>query len=458
MSNNIITYAYRGLLSTIYFITGQKERIKELFEEKDNRKNNKNNVFNKAKSLENDKNIKKHYRYKAIDKDGKLINGTFDAFTMTQAKKYLESTGLTVKSIKEREGLDIDIQLGRPLSYSKLSFDLTQISTYLKSGLTLVEGVKLLAKQEKKREKKKIYDMIVCDLLAGDDLSRALNRQKNVFPAILINMTRSAELTGDLPNVLDEMAEYFSSIDKTRKEIKSAMTYPTLVFIFSIIVVTFVLVWVVPQYQAMFASFSSELPKITKITIGVSNFIRENAITILLVLIMILSIYLYLFKKVRGFRRAIQTFYLHVPILRKVIMYSEVSMFARTFASLINHGVHITDSMDVLLNVSDNEVYRDLIIDTVNNVNAGGKISDAFKDHFAFPAVAYEMIVTGEDTGSLGVMMDKVADYYDNLHKNTVSSLKSLIEPMLIIFLSFVVGLIILSIILPMFEMYRIIN
>ncbi len=153
-----------------------------------------------------------------------------------------------------------------------------------------------------------------------------------------------------------------------------------------------------------------------------------------------------------------QNIYLHLPVLKNIIMYSEISMFCRTFASLINHGVYITDSMDVLLNVSENEVYRSIIIDTVKNLNSGGKISDAFKDNWAIPVVAYEMIVTGENTGELGTMLEKVADYYDSLHKNSVSAIKSLIEPFLIIFLAGSVGLIILAVILPMFEMYSVIT
>ena len=139
-------------------------------------------------------------------------------------------------------------------------------------------------------------------------------------------------------------------------------------------------------------------------------------------------------------------------------MYSEISMFSRTFASLINHGVYITDSMDVLMNVSENEVYRSIFIETIKNLNAGGKISDAFRNNWAIPIVAYEMIVTGENTGELGTMLNKVADYYDSLHKNSVSTIKSLIEPFLIIFLAGSVGLIILAVILPMFEMYTVIS
>ena len=462
---NSIIYSYRGLFSTIYFIFGKKKKIDEMFSiDNDDQVNmDPNSAFvKKGKSefseLHEDLYDKISFRYKAKKDDGKIIEGTFDAYNIEQAKKYLRNNELEVVEIAPRKKFDIDINIGSPISTADLAFALTQLSTYIRAGMTLVDSVRVLAKQAEKPAKRKVYDMIVYDLLSGDDFSKALSKQPKVFPKLLINMSKSAELTGDLPNVLDEMADYYTSITKTRKEIKSAMTYPTIVLIFAVIVVTFVLIYIVPQYTTMFEGFGAELPGITKITIKVSDFLRDNLLGILLILIIILALYIYLFKNVRSFRKTMQNIYLHLPVLKNIIMYSEISMFCRTFASLINHGVYITDSMDVLLNVSENEIYRGIIIDTVKNLNSGGKISDAFKDNWAIPIVAYEMIVTGENTGELGAMLEKVADYYDSLHKNSVASIKSLIEPFLIIFLAGSVGLIILAVILPMFEMYSVIT
>ena len=465
MKNNIITYAYRGFFAMIYFIFGKRKKIAEMFviDSEKGFNMDTNDAFQKREgskfSTVNDELMDKmHFRYKAKNKKGKIITGTFDAYNIEQAKKYLVNSGVEVLEIAPRSKYDFDISIGNPLSTSDLAFTLTQLSTYIRAGITLIDSVRILAKQTEKPAKKKIYDMIVFDLLNGDDFSTALAKQPKVFPKLLVNMSKSAELTGDLPNVLDEMAEYYTSIAKTKKEIKSAMTYPTVVFIFAIIVVVFVLIWIVPQYTTMFEGFGASLPSITVMTIAFSDFLREHMLGIMIIIIIILLLYLYLFRNVRSFRLTMQKIYLHVPVLKNIIMYSEVSMFARTFASLLNHGVYITDSMDVLLNVSENEVYRGIIVDTVRNLNMGGKISDAFKDHWAFPIVAYEMIVTGENTGQLGTMMEKVADYYDSLHKNSVASIKSLIEPFLIIFLAGSVGIIILAVILPMFEMYKVIS
>lgn len=174
-------------------------------------------------------------------------------------------------------------------------------------------------------------------------------------------MVKSAELNGDLINILDDMAEYYESIGKSRKEVKSAMTYPTVVAILAVVVVTFVFEWVVPQYEQMFQSFHQDLPSITMLTIAISNFINKNLMDILIFIILVLALYLYLFKNLRSFRLIMQSFYLKLSVIKNLIIYKEISMFARTFASLINHGVYISASMDVLLKVSENEVYRRVI-------------------------------------------------------------------------------------------------
>ena len=473
MKLNVITYAYRGFVSTILFIIGKKNKIKDIFAWDDEDRsvnldmssltsgsaNSEGYVdANKVTQAKLDEHLqveKKRFRYVATDVKGKKIKGTFDAYNIDQAKKFLTDEGLNIITINLRTKYDIDLTIGNPLSVAELAFALTQLSTYIKAGITLIDSVRILAKQAEKQEKKKIYQLVIYDLLSGDSFSNALAKQPKVFPKLLVNMVKSAELTGDLPNILDDMADYYESIDKSRKEVKSAMTYPTVVAILAIVVVTFVFVWVVPQYEEMFKSFHQDLPSITKLTIAISNFINTNLMDILIVIILVLLLYLYLFRNVRSFRLLMQSLYLKLPVIKNLIMYKEISMFARTFASLINHGVYISASMDVLLKVSENEVYRRIIKRTVDNLNAGGKISETFKDNPVIPVVAYEMIVTGESTGNLGDMLEKVSDYYDGLNKNAAAAIKSLIEPALIIFLAAIVGVIILSVILPMFSMYN---
>lgn len=461
MKDNIFTYFYKGIALSIYKLTGQKDKIKELYVQEENEINLNNNPFNqeedliKAAKKEMLDLPRKHYKYRAKNKQGKMIESTFDAYNIEQAKKFLQNEGLTLYSIQERGKLDIDINIGSPLPIVDLSFGLTQLSTYIKSGISLVDSFRILAKQTTNARKRKIYEQVIYDLLAGENLSVAFEKQKNVFPPLLINMVKASELTGDLPQVLDDMAEYYTAIEKTKKEMKAAMTYPVFVFVFAIAVVIFVMLYIVPQYESMFAGYGMELPGITVAILNISAFLKEYLLTILLFIAIFAVIMIYLYKKVKTFRSSIQTITLKLPIVGKIKQYSEISMFTKTFASLLNHGVFITDSMDVLVNVTNNEVYKKIITNTIRTLNAGGKISESFKDQWAIPVVAYEMIATGETTGQLGLMMEKVYQYYDSQHSNMTSQIKSLLEPIVIIFLAVTVGVILLSIILPMFEMYQ---
>lgn len=458
--DNVITYSYKGLAALVYVIFGKKEKIKELFVEENVFEDTlDSNVTRLKKASDALGDLKKiPFRYKIRGANGKIKTGTFDAYNIEQAKNYLINEGYDLVSIEPKKASSFDIILTSPIKTGEMSFALTQISTYLKAGISLIDAYRILAKQAVNPAVKKIYNMIVYDLLSGESLSEALAKQPKIFPKLLTNMVKSAELTGDLPAILDDMAAYYTSIDKTKKELKSAMTYPTIVFIMAIAVIVFVLRYVVPQYVEMFSSWSDQLPKITVMTISFSNFLEANLLEMLIILIMLLLLYIYLFRNVKPFRKMMQYFYLKLPVIKNIIMYSEVSMFAKTFASLLNHGVFITDSMDVLIKVSDNEIYKKIIEDTVRNLNKGGKISEAFKDNPYIPIVAYEMIVTGETTGKLGTMMEKVADYYQTLYQNAINQVKSLVEPALIVMLTFTVGLIIISIIIPMFEMYQVIS
>ena len=339
---------------------------------------------------------------------------------------------------------------------SLLVFYLTQLSTYLKAGIPIVDAIKILSNQSKKQSEKTIWKSVVYELTMGSTLSDAMYRcGNNVFPKLLINMVKTAEMTGNLPEVLDEQAEYYKSTEKSRKEMVNAMMYPIFVLIFAIIIVTYIMVYVIPQFVNIYDSIGSELPWITKALINISNFIRNNYLIIIIVILAIVSIFIILFKRSVIFKSNVQYLLMHIPVIGDIIIYNEMTMFSKTFATLLNNNIFITDSMDILSRITDNEIYKNIIYDAVVSLSKGESISVAFNENWAFPDIAYQMIVTGEKTGQLGVMMEKVAEYYQEEHSNAITRIKALIEPLLIILLAVVVGGILLAIIIPMFSMYN---
>lgn len=393
------------------------------------------------------------YRYTIINGVGKKETGTFDAESENDVRNFLLSLNYQVLEVKERSKLDVDIS-GAKFNASDLSFSLTQLSTYLKAGIALADAVKILAKQSKKPNIRKSFYELVYQLLKGESLSDAMDMQAKTYPKLLINMVKTAEMTGDLPSILDDMAEYYTSIDQTRKQMKSAMTYPVVVLLIAFGVLIFMLTYLVPQFNSLFESNGATLPALTLAVMAVSDFIQTNWIILIVVLLASIFTFYELYTRVQKFREKVQIILMHIPVAKDIIIYNEIANFTKTFASLLNHGVFITDSMEILSKITNNETYKRIINKTLENLGKGDSISSAFKGEWAIPVVAYEMIVTGETTGQLGQMMEKVATHFQSLHKNTIDQMKSLVEPILICFLAVVVGIILLSIIQPMFSIY----
>ena len=395
------------------------------------------------------------FNYIAKNAKGEMEKGSIEALSRVDVHSFLLAEGYEVYEITAaKASFDLFGSGNYRIKKNRLIFYLSQLSAYLKSGIALAEAVKILEEQAKNKHEKKLWKAVYYDLSMGDVLSLAMEKRKDSFPKLLINMIKTAEMTGNLPETLDDMVDYYTESENTKRQMKSAMLYPAVVTVFAIIVVTFILMWVVPQFVDIYADLGSDIPAITKFVIKISDFLKNYLIYILLAIIVLILIYLYMFKNIKAFRKTMQEFMMHLPVFGKIIIYNEVTIFTKTFANLINHNVFITDSIDVLSKITDNEIYKKLIFDTAKNLTKGDTISKAFKDHWAFPNIAYQMLLTGEKTGRLGPMMEKVSEYFQEQHRNIINQMKTLIEPVLIVTLAVVVGGILLAVIIPMYSMY----
>lgn len=400
------------------------------------------------------------WEYIAINNKGKKVKGYFEAFSRVDVQSFLLGEGLAVYSIRTSKFIQfMHKSFGTnnvAIKKKDLIFLLAQLSTYLKSGIPLVDSLNILIKQTQKKVYKSILREVTYDLTVGENFSSALEKRGAAFPKLLINMVKAAELTGELPEALDDMVNYYTESEQVKKEMTSALTYPSIVLIFTLGVVAFMMVYVVPKFVEIYETMeASDIPQFTLTVIALSEYLEKNIISIIIKIIIALLLGLYLYKKVKIIRTLLQWIFMHIPVLKDVIIYNEVTTFSKTFASLLAHNVYITDSMDILNRVTNNEIYKMMILDTVANLARGDRISAAFENQWAFPVPAYEMIVTGEKTGQLAEMMSKVSTYYQSLHKSTVARVKALIEPFLIIFLTFAVGGILLAVVIPMFNMYQ---
>lgn len=401
----------------------------------------------------------KVFRFTAKNKDGKLETGTINGLSKLDVHTFLVQDGYDVYKIESNKYIDFiygqSSLFAVRMKNKDLLFWLTQLSTYIKSGITLTDSIKILNMQmNKKPAYKRAFQSIIYELTMGESFSSALEKQGNMFPALLINMIRAAEATGELQETLDDMATYYEEIEKTRKQMVSALTYPTIILIFSLAVITFVMVWVVPRFVDIYDDAGADLNGLTLAILNLSTFLQANVFYLLLVIILIVVILVVAYKKIKAFRKTVQTILMKTPVIGKIMIYNEMTIFSKTFASLLRNNVFITDSITILSKITNNEIYKEIMYNTIDNIVKGERISLAFENQWAVPDVAYFMIQTGESTGQLAEMMFKVSTYYQELHRSMVGSLKAFIEPITICLLAGIVGMIIMAVLLPMFGLY----
>lgn len=400
------------------------------------------------------------FEYVAKNEDGKIVKGYFEAFSKLEVHSFLISQGFEVYSIRSSKWITFlhgDTGFGSVKIKTKdLIFFITQLSTYIKAGIPLVDSLKILTRQYKNPGYQKVFRTMMYDLTMGDSFSTALEKQGNAFPGLFVNMVKSSELTGELPEVLDDMEEYYTQTEKTKKQMVNALLYPCMVLFVAIVVIIFIMVYVIPQFVEIYSSMDpTAIPAFTLWILDCSHFLRDYGVFILIGVVIFFIIYIYLFKKVQPFRKSMQTILMKIPVLGDVVIYNEVTLFTKTLGSLMAHNVFITDSMEILNRITSNEIYKEMINKTLQNLSTGESISASFKGHWAFPVPAYEMLVTGEKTGELPEMMQKVSSYYQELHETAVARIKTFVEPILIVLLTGVVGVIVLAIVIPMFNMYN---
>lgn len=400
----------------------------------------------------------KVYKYTAKNPKGAIETGILNGYSKLDINTFLVQEGFDVYQIVSDEWTEFmygqNSMFAPKMSTKDLLFWLTQLSTYIKSGITLTESIKILNNQMgKSKTYKRAFQSIVYELTMGESFSKALEKQGTMFPALLINMIKAAEATGELEETLTDMANYYDEIHKTHKQMISAITYPSIIFVFAIAVITFILIYIIPEFVHVYETADVPIKGFTAAVISGSEFLKANIWFILAMITAIIFIIVLTYKKIKAFRKSMQTFLMKLPIFGKIFIYNEMAVFAKTFASLLRNNVYITESIDILSKITNNEIYKEIMYNTIDNIVKGEKISAAFKDQWAIPEVAYYMIVTGESTGQLAEMMTRVSSYYQEMHRGLVTSLKSFIEPVIIILLAVVVGIIILAVIIPMFDL-----
>jgi len=395
------------------------------------------------------------YRYSAMDPSGRTVSGTLEADSFELVRTKLSDLNYHVLSIRQAKAGNSLKEAFNNMQRVKLR-DLVmfsrQFATMIDAGLSVVKCLDILQKQTRNPKMKEVIGEVKRDVAGGMSLTESLQKHPRIFSPLYVNMMRSAEAGGILDIVLDRLSTFLEKEQETRNKIKSAMTYPAVVFCFAMLMVMGLLFFVLPKFKGIFETMGLKLPLTTKILLNSSTYLQQYWY-IALVMIIGSVVLIKIFSRTDRGKYAIDSAKLRLPIFGDLILKTSVSRFARTFGTLISSGVPVLRALEIVSDTAGNRVISEIVVRARVSIKEGEKISTPLFGSRIFPVMVTQMIAIGEETGRLDQMLVKVSNFYDDEVDNTLKSLTSLIEPLMIVGLGLIVGFIAVSVISPIYAL-----
>ncbi len=402
------------------------------------------------------------YEYKALNQKGKNISGLIDADNIKNAALKLKNSKIFPISIYEVNA-DNDKQKRKlfftysKIKISEIAMATRQLATLIAAGFPLTAALNIMVPQTKKESFKRILSQIKDSVEEGSSFASALGQYPNFFSTVYINMVRAGEASGTLTIVLEQLADIYEKQNKLNKKITAVMAYPILMAFVGTGVLFFLLTVIVPNITSIFKEMNQSLPVTTQILINSSNFLRKWWWIFLIVFILILFLYNTI-KKKSYVQTLIDRFILNLPLIGELVCKRSVAKLAMTLGSLLENGVSLLDALEIVKNVTNNKIIESAITNAAQEVERGRELGAALSQNKNFPYFAVQMIKVGEQSGNLEAMLKKTAQIYNDEIETTIIGITSMLEPIIILIMGILIGFIVLSICLPIFEMNQLIK
>jgi len=401
------------------------------------------------------------FEYKVRDSAGKIKTGKLEAETQAQVANKLKSMGYAPISVTQANVV-MNKELSLPGMKPKVKLkDLAvfsrQFAVMINSGLSLLRSLTILAEQTENKELARILAEVRNDIETGNSLSAAMAKHPNTFPPLMINMIKAGEVGGFLDGVLLQLAENYEAEVKLRGKVKSAMTYPVVVFVIAIIAVVGMLLFIVPVFAGMFEDLGGELPLPTKVLVFLSSAMKVAAPLGAVALIA----FVVTWPKVKHrpqVRNVLDPLKLKLPVFGQLVHKIALSRFSRNLGTMLTSGVPILQSLEIVGATCGNVVLERAVKDVQDSVRSGESLSAPLANHAVFPPMVVQMMSVGEDTGALDNMLHKISDFYDQEVEATTEALTSLIEPLMIAVLGAIIGAMIVALYMPIFGVFELIQ
>jgi type IV pilus assembly protein PilC len=395
------------------------------------------------------------FTYKAVDASGIPSTGEVVGATKDAVVEELKARGLTVMDLKEKKtGLQMEITLVKRVKAQELTIMTRQLATMISSGMTLLRAFYVLEEQIENKLLRETVGAVREDIESGLSFSEALGKHPKIFSPLYVAMVRAGEAGGVLEQSLERVAEQLEKDDSLRRQVKSAMAYPTVVLSFALCVLLGLIAFIVPVFVGVFKDFGGELPMITKLTVNMSKLVTGQWYLLIAGTV----------GAVVGFRKWRKSSWgrpqwdrlrLRIPWkIGQTVQKIALARWSRTFSALYSAGVPIMQAIEVTGQTAGNAVVEDAMDAVIESVKSGGSIAAPLKEAPVFPAMVAQMIAVGEETGNLDTMMSKVADFYEDEVAAAIKALTSILEPVMIVFVGGIVGFIVIAMYMPMFKVY----
>ncbi|WP_010651153.1 type II secretion system F family protein [Oceanobacillus massiliensis] len=394
------------------------------------------------------------FQYSGRRISGQKIKGKIEADSQRTALSQLEKDGLVIFNIEETKPWNKDIIIHKKAKNKDLVIFLRQYATLIHAGITISEATKTMMMQTDNHALRIALTNIDKKLEQGEPLSAAAKRHPKIFPALLVNMIHAGEVSGRLEEILTKMADYYEKQYRNRQKVISALLYPSVVGVITVILSIFLLVYIVPQFVTMFNQFGGEIPAYTQFILSLSQLAGNYWWILLLFAAAGILLYSYL-KQFDLFMYAVDILKMRFPILGVLAHKGAMVRMTQTLSTLVNSSVPILKSIEITEKVVGNRVIENVLAETRKSLTVGDSLTTPMKEHWAFPALIIQMIQIGEKTGTMDHMLAKAAEFYEEEVDQLSNRIKILIEPLMIIILTILVGGIIAAVIMPMFGMFE---
>ncbi len=399
------------------------------------------------------------YEYKALDKNGKQISGIMDAHSPKDARQKLRARNVYATQLvetKEEISITDEVKLKRVFRRTRLkdvASATRQLATLIRSGMPLVQSLSAIIEQLQGHPMQRIIFLVREKVNSGSSFAEALEEHPKQFSELYVNLVRAGESAGALEMILARLASHLEETQKQRSKIVSAMVYPALMVFVGAGVLGFLMVYVVPKLTRIFTNMGRNLPTPTIILTNISSFVGSYKILIIIAVIIAAVAAIRFYIRTKKGRYLYDTFKLRIPIIGSLSKKICIARFARTLSTLLSGGIPLMRSMEIVRGIVGNEVLAEVVEKSRTAIAQGRPISDEFRKSKLYPPIVVHMISVGELSGNLEEMLSNVAESYENEVETATNSLISLLEPLLIIVMGLIVGFIVMSILLPIFEM-----